>query len=194
MSMPASVWSACSRSRLLSRTRRLMRAMSSGPSTFWPSTDAITGLQALCDIGQTRLAMDTSGAASHSPQPDNAPGAHAHQQRILAAVADVEDLRHGKIEEINRLDLHGIGAPTVLNVPAVPPVLHQETWHNRAAWSSGLLVIPGRARCEAQGEGTGSHLSHGVCLTMDFLPSPSFAWLAGNDRKQTGALRKGRVR
>jgi hypothetical protein len=53
-------------------------------------------LQALCDIGQTRLAMDTSGAASHSPQPDNAPGAHAHQQRILAAVADVQDLQAWK--------------------------------------------------------------------------------------------------
>ena len=30
----------------------------------------------------------------------------AHQQRILAAVADIQHLRHGKIKELNRLDLH----------------------------------------------------------------------------------------
>ena len=50
-----------------------MRAMSVGSSSVWPSTEAITGLQALCDMGQTRLAMETSGAASHSPQPVTPP-------------------------------------------------------------------------------------------------------------------------
>jgi hypothetical protein len=46
-----------------------MRAMSAGDSTFWPSTEAPTGRQAPCDIGQTKPAMETRGAASHSPQP-----------------------------------------------------------------------------------------------------------------------------
>jgi len=54
---------------------RAMRAMSSGASTSWPSTDAPTGLQAPCDIGQTKAAIDGKGAASHSPQPTNPPAA-----------------------------------------------------------------------------------------------------------------------
>ena len=38
-----------------------------------PSTESRTGLQALCDMGQTRLAMETNGEASHSPQPTYGP-------------------------------------------------------------------------------------------------------------------------
>jgi hypothetical protein len=41
--------------------------MSSGPSIGCPSTEAETGLQAECDMGQFQAAMDTNGAASHSP-------------------------------------------------------------------------------------------------------------------------------
>jgi hypothetical protein len=43
--------------------------MSSMSFSGWPSTEPSTGLHALCDIGQTRLAIDVSGEASHSPQP-----------------------------------------------------------------------------------------------------------------------------
>ena len=67
--MPESVWSACSRSRLLPRTSVVIRRMSAAESTRCPSTDALTGLQAECDIGQHQAAIDASGAASHSPQP-----------------------------------------------------------------------------------------------------------------------------
>ena len=33
-------------------------------------------------------------------------GADAHEQRVLAAVADVEDLRHREVEQLDRLNLH----------------------------------------------------------------------------------------
>ena len=36
---------------------------------FLPSTEYLTGLQALCDMGATKLAMEVNGEASHSPQP-----------------------------------------------------------------------------------------------------------------------------
>ena len=52
-----------------------MRAMSAGPSTVWPSTEAATGRQAPCDIGQMKAAIETSGEASHSPQPVRPPAA-----------------------------------------------------------------------------------------------------------------------
>ena len=51
------------------RTAADMRAMSLGPSSRSPSTEADTGRQAPCDIGATKAAIDGSGAASHSPQP-----------------------------------------------------------------------------------------------------------------------------
>jgi len=44
-----------------------MRAMSSGPLSRSPSTEAETGRQAPCDIGATNAAIEGSGAASHSP-------------------------------------------------------------------------------------------------------------------------------
>ena len=72
-SMPESVWSVWSRSRLFWRTRALIRRMSSTASSRCPRTESRIGLQALCDMGQTQLAMDTSGAASHSPQPEYPP-------------------------------------------------------------------------------------------------------------------------
>ena len=50
-----------------------MAAMSSGLSTRRPSTEAATGWQAPCDIGQTKAAIEGSGAASHSPQPTKPP-------------------------------------------------------------------------------------------------------------------------
>jgi hypothetical protein len=35
-------------------------------------------------------------------------GGHADQERILAAVADVADNRHGEIEKVDRLDFHAL--------------------------------------------------------------------------------------
>src|SRR5262249_26047048 len=61
--------SACSKSKLCWRTSALMRRMSATLSSRWPSTEALTGLHALWDIGQFQLATETSGDASHSPQP-----------------------------------------------------------------------------------------------------------------------------
>ena len=46
-----------------------MAAMSAGLSTRRPSTEAATGRQAPCDIGQEKAAIEGSGAASHSPKP-----------------------------------------------------------------------------------------------------------------------------
>ncbi len=37
---------------------------------------------------------------------DVATGANAHQQRVLAAIADVEHLWHGKVEEVNGVNFH----------------------------------------------------------------------------------------
>ncbi len=73
MSIPERVWSACSRSKLFARTKALIRRMSPTPSSLCPSTETLSGLQALCDIGQFQLAIETNGAASHSPQPVCAP-------------------------------------------------------------------------------------------------------------------------
>ncbi len=52
---------------------RAIRAMSSGAARRCPSTEAPTGLQAPCDIGQTKAAIDGKGAASHSPHPSCCP-------------------------------------------------------------------------------------------------------------------------
>ena len=49
--------------------------MSAGSSSGSPSTEAPTGRQAPCDIGQTKAAIETSGEASHSPQPTWPPAA-----------------------------------------------------------------------------------------------------------------------
>jgi hypothetical protein len=38
-----------------------------------PSTEAETGRQAPCDMGATKAAIETSGEASHSPQPVSLP-------------------------------------------------------------------------------------------------------------------------
>ena len=45
-----------------------MRAMSAGDETSSPSTEALIGRHAPCDIGHTNEAMEVSGDASHSPQ------------------------------------------------------------------------------------------------------------------------------
>ncbi|MEZ5864530.1 MAG: hypothetical protein R3D25_10870 [Geminicoccaceae bacterium] len=50
-------------------------AMSAGVSTDWPSTESAIGLQAPCDFGQTKAAIDGRGEASHSPQPVSPPAA-----------------------------------------------------------------------------------------------------------------------
>jgi len=46
-----------------------MAAMSAGPSTGRPITTSRTPRHAPCDIGATKAAIETSGEASHSPQP-----------------------------------------------------------------------------------------------------------------------------
>ena len=71
--MPDRVCGICNKSRLLAWTTAQMRAISATVSRVWPSTESRTGLQALCDIGVTKLAIDTSGDASHSPQPTYGP-------------------------------------------------------------------------------------------------------------------------
>ena len=90
-----------------------MRRMSSTESSVWPKHRRGTGLQALCDIGATQLAMLTSGDASHSPQPTYAARLHPHQQQVLAAVADVENRRHRQVVEVHRIDLHARVAPVL---------------------------------------------------------------------------------
>jgi len=69
ISTPENVCAACNRSMLSWATNAAIRAMSAGLSSRWPSTDAATGRHTPWDIGQTKAAMDGSGAASHSPQP-----------------------------------------------------------------------------------------------------------------------------
>ncbi len=50
-----------------------MRAMSSGPSSCCPRTESPTGRHTPCDMGQTKAAIEGSGAASHSPHPTMPP-------------------------------------------------------------------------------------------------------------------------
>ncbi len=54
---------------LLYATEAAMAAMSSGPPSVLPRTEADTGWHAPCDIGQQNAAIAGRGAASHSPHP-----------------------------------------------------------------------------------------------------------------------------
>src|SRR4029453_18451234 len=100
-------------------TAAAMRAMSAGLERVSPRTEALTGRHTPWDIGQTKAAIETSGDASHSPQPTNPPapppapppppqppGADPHEERVLAAIRFRRDDRHGQVEEIHRIDLH----------------------------------------------------------------------------------------
>ena len=51
-----------------------------------------------------------------------AAGAHTHQQCILAAIADVEHLRHGQIEEVDRFNFHGVTVAKVFVGPGGWPM------------------------------------------------------------------------
>jgi hypothetical protein len=63
------------------------------------------------------------------------PGLHAHQQQILAAIADVEHLRHRQVVEIDRLDPHSTG----LLVPDPPDTIFLTQYRNRLA--KGLRTV-----------------------------------------------------
>ena len=95
---------------LLYSTSAAMRAMSSGLSSVRPSTEAPTGRQTPCDIGQTKPAIETRGDASHSPHPTCPPAATRTRSASWLPSASAVISRHGEIEEIDSLDLHFAGS------------------------------------------------------------------------------------
>ena len=64
-----------------------------------------------CDGDQgSRFALTPSHMAA---------GRNSHQQCILAAISNVQDFRHGKIIEVNRIDFHKTD-PGVARIPDFP--------------------------------------------------------------------------
>ncbi len=53
--------------------------------------------------------MVTSGDASHSPQPTWSPARMRTQQRVLAAIGNVQDFGHGQVEEVDPFDFAHVG-------------------------------------------------------------------------------------
>ena len=106
------------------RTRALIRRMSSAVSSRWPSTEAQMGLQALCDMGQTRLAIETSGEAFYR---EAASRARDRDVRLLFEDLAYQEERHYRTFE-RLLAQVGGGAEDLLAVGESRVVTQDRQW------------------------------------------------------------------